>query len=262
MTEASEPGHGEPGHGHDQIADSLSAGVPGTTQALFAAGSETDTLRQIVLLAVEGVEGCDHASVFLVAGDKVSAPASSDRVARELDTLQQHFGEGPCLEVIRQSDVIYADDLVGASRWTSFGPAAIAAGVRSILSLRLEASETLGALNLYATYPQAFGVMDRARALILATLASHAVAAARSHKAEEDRAEHLTSALLTRETIGQAQGILMERERISADQAFDVLRRASQRLNIKLRDVAQNLVETGENPSSASPTPPSPPPAI
>jgi GAF domain-containing protein len=253
-------GANEPGHGDDQIADSLSAGVPGTTQALFAAGSETDTLQRIVLLAVDGVEGCDHASVFLVAGNKISAPAASDRVARELDALQQQFGEGPCLQVITQGEVIYADDLVGTPHWTSFGPAAIASGVRSILSLRLEASETLGALNLYATYPQAFGVMDRARALILATLASHAVAAARAHKAEEDRAEHLTSALLTRETIGQAQGILMERERISADQAFDVLRRASQRLNIKLRDVAQNLVETGENPRSVPPAAPPPPP--
>jgi hypothetical protein len=112
---------------------------------------------------------------------------------------------------------------------------------------------SLGALALYAGYPAAFGVADRARGVILASLAGLSVSAARSHEDEERRADNLNSALATRELIGQAQGILMERERISSDQAFDILRRASQHLNRKLRDVAQDLVDTGARPETGAP---------
>ena len=77
-----------------------------------------------------------------------------------------------------------------------------------------------------------------------------AFSSARTHEDEERRAANLQAALATREMIGQAQGILMERERITPDQAFDILRRASQHLNVKLRDVAQNLVDTGERPDT------------
>jgi len=93
-------------------------------------------------------------------------------------------------------------------------------------------------------------VVDRAKGVILASLASVALNAAHSFEDEERRIENLHSALSSREVIGQAQGILMERERIAPDQAFDVLRRASQYLNIKLREVAQTLVDTGERPET------------
>jgi AmiR/NasT family two-component response regulator len=108
----------------------------------------------------------------------------------------------------------------------------------------------MGGLNLYAHYPQAFNVIDRARGLLLAALAALAFTSARSHEAAERRDATLHAALATREVIGQAQGILIERERITADQAFDILRRASQHLNRKLRDVAQTLVDTGEKPDT------------
>jgi AmiR/NasT family two-component response regulator len=107
-----------------------------------------------------------------------------------------------------------------------------------------------GALNLYARLPGAFGVVDRAKAVILASLADLALSVAHSHEDETRRSDNLNLALATREVIGQAQGILMERERITPDQAFDILRRASQHLNRKLRDVAQDLVDTGERPET------------
>jgi len=96
-------------------------------------------------------------------------------------------------------------------------------------------------------------VVDRAKGVILASLASVAITAARSLEDEERRIDNLHTALSSREIIGQAQGILMERERITADQAFDILRRASQFLNVKLREVAQNLVDTGERPETGPP---------
>jgi len=127
-------------------------------------------------------------------------------------------------------------------------------GVRCILALRLYADGTLGALNLYARYPGAFGATDRAKGVIFATLAGLALGGAEAHEADDRRADNLHQALATREIIGQAQGILMERDRITADQAFDILLRASQRLNVKLREVAEGLVDTGDSPTSGPPS--------
>jgi hypothetical protein len=106
--------------------------------------------------------------------------------------------------------------------------------MRSLLALALPANGTPpapGALNLYGRYPRAFGVIDRGRGIFLASLAARALTTARQREDDERRAANLLAALVTREMIGQAQGILMERERITADQAFDILRRASQHPN-------------------------------
>lgn len=133
--------------------------------------------------------------------------------------------------------------------WAVWSPAAVQAGVRSSLSLSMLSGNRRGALNCYASLPYAFGALDRGKALVLATLGGLALAGADAKDEAGARAGSLQAALVTRELIGQAQGILMERERISADQAFDVLRKASQHLNVKLRDVAQEVVHTGTNPS-------------
>jgi len=152
--------------------------------------------------------------------------------------------------------MVYATDLADDDRWPSFGPAAAGAGIRSALALRLSDRPT-SALNLYAHLPGAFGATDRAKALIFATLAGVALDAAEERAGDEKRVASLHEALLTRELIGQAQGILMERERITGPQAFDVLRRASQHLNIKVREVARTLIETGEAPPTGrTPRPP------
>ena len=149
--------------------------------------------------------------------------------------------------------IFYADDLGRDLRWLHFAPPATKKGIRSVLALPLSADAQLGALNLYARSPIAFGVVDRAKAAILVSMASVALSVAHSHEDEERRAENLHAALASRETIGEAIGILMERERITADHAFDILRRASQHLNVKLREVAEKLVETGEEPDTGPP---------
>ncbi len=101
--------------------------------------------------------------------------------------------------------------------------------------------------------PRAFRVVDRARGLLLVSMACFACSTARSHEDEERRAKNLDAAMVTRELIGHAQGILIERERITGDQASNISRQASQRLNVKLREVAQDLVDTGERPDTGSP---------
>jgi GAF domain-containing protein len=224
-----------------------------TVRTLFSAGSVTDTLAQVVELAVATIEGCDYAGLFLVDGDVVTTPVHTHPIVDEIDALQHRTGEGPCLEAITQGAIFYAEDLAQDDRWPDFGPQAITAGMRSVLALPLVAYGTVGALNLFARYPAAFGVVDRGKAALLASLAGLALSAAHSHEDEERRTDNLHAALSTREVIGQAEGILMERERITANEAFDILRRASQHLNLKLREVAQTLVDTGEAPDTGPP---------
>jgi GAF domain-containing protein len=204
----------------------------------------------VVALAVATIEGCDYAGLFLLEAGVVTTPVLSDPIVEQIDALQHESGSGPCLDAISQRTMIYADDLSQDTRWGTFGAQAAAAGMRSALGLPLSTNGTLGALNLYARYPAAFGSVDRARGAILAALASIALSAAHSHEDEERRTDNLHAALTTREIIGQAQGILMERDRITSEEAFDILRRASQHLNLKLREVARTLVETGERPET------------
>ena len=223
------------------------------TVGLFVAGSVQDTLDQVVTLAVTTIEGCDYAGIFLMEAAHVVTPVCSDPLVVEVDALQHRTGQGPCLDALSSTSAVYAEDLGDDQRWPTFGREAVSHGIRSLLAVPLELSGAPGALNLYARYPRAFGVIDRGHGLLLAAMAGLAFAAARSPAGGGAQSAQLHSALATREMIGQAQGILMERERISPDQAFDILRRASQHLNLKLRDVAQALVDTGERPDTGAP---------
>lgn len=219
-----------------------------TARILFTAGSVTLTLSSVIELAVATIEGCDFAGLLLVEGDVVMTPVHTDPVVSAIDAFQHRTGEGPCLDAVAHRLIFYADDLDRDLRWLHFAPLARKAGIRSILALPLSSDSQMGALNLYSHYPAAFGVEGRAKAAILASLASLALSVAHSHEEEERRAANFNTALGTRETIGQAVGILMERERITAEAAFVILRRASQHLHIKLQEVARNLIDTGEAP--------------
>ena len=243
------------GHETSTVEDSAIASAIAFTEvarSLFLAGRVEDILARAVDLSVVTIEACEFAGAFLLAGDSVSAQVGTDPIVDEVDALQLSIGQGPCLDAVAQKLTFYADELGTDPRWPEFGREAEAKGLRSLLALPMATDGVLGALNLYARYPQAFGVVDRARGLLLASMVRFACSAARSHEDEERRAENLHAALITRELIGQAQGILIERERISADQAFHVPRQASQHLNVKLREVARDLVDTGERPDTGS----------
>lgn len=219
-------------------------------RTLFGAGSVDDTLALVVDLAVTAIEGCDFAGLFRMEDGLVTTSAHSAPIVVEADALQTLTGEGPGVDVMAHGSPVYAADLADDLRWPNFGPRAYELGMRSLLALPLLDKGLYRALNLYATYPSAFGALDRARGLLLASLAALALSTALTHEAEQQHTDNIIAALATRELIGQAQGILMERDRITADQAFDLLRRASQHLNIKLRVVASKLIETGERPDT------------
>lgn len=236
--------------------DDLAAAFAGIARALYSAHTVEATLRRIVALSVATVDGCSGAGISFVQGDEIVTPVWTEPKVLEVDTMQYTTGQGPCLDAIAHREVLYADDLLTDPRWPRFGPMAAQAGMRSLLSFCLFGEATLGALNLYSRLPRAFGATGRAEALIFATHAGVALAAAveleQANEAlavEIKRLRDLHGALASREVIGQAEGILMQRELITPDQAFDLLRRASQLLNVKLREVAQYVVDTGEVPS-------------
>lgn len=227
-------------------------------RVLLAPGTLTDTLTQIVLLAVSSIEGCDEAGLCETGG----VPRAGSSVVASLDALQAELAEGPCVDTLGGLDSVYDGDLAESTRWPRFGPRAVDAGMRSALAFRLSAgAETLGALQLYARLPEAFNATDRTQGLIFAAHAGMALAVARSSADDRLRTENLQVAMVSREVIAQAQGILMERERITPGQAFDLLRRSSQHLNVKLRDVAQEIVDTGAVPGTEVRHPPSGGPA-
>ena len=243
----------EPGPG-DQQSD-LAASFAQISRALYSAHTVQETLQRIVTFSVSTIEGCSGAGISFVNGDQIVTPVWTEPIVLEIDTMQYTTGQGPCLDAIARGESVYAGDLLTDQRWPDFGPRAARAGMRSLLSFSLSGETILGALNLYAPLPRAFGATDRAKGLIFATHAGVALGAARELEdatqalaVEIERLENLHGALASRQVIGRAEGILMQRELITADQAFDLLRRASQHLNTKLREVAQFVVDTGDLP--------------
>lgn len=218
-----------------------------TVRALFSTGAVTDTLEELAQLAVNTIEGCDFAGIF-TDQKGTAATVCSDPIVGEIDSLQRGCGAGPAIHALVHQAIICVDDLSDDPRWPTFGHATHTLGIRSVLALPIFTAD--GVLNLYAQCPFAFSVVDRGKGVILVSLASTALSVARSREEGERRADNLRLALGTRELIGQAEGILMERERITAEKAFDILRHASQHLNVKLRDVAQRVVDTGEQPET------------
>jgi GAF domain-containing protein len=199
-------------------------------------------LDDVTAAAVQLVPGADAAGVLLVKrGGDFESLGDTDGLVGQLDKLQCDFGEGPCAEAALQETVVRSDDLRCESRWPRYAPAAVELGVLSGLSFKLyTADRTAGALNLFGFQP---GVWDTDAETTGAVLAAHAAAAilARRH------GEQLQTALSTRDRIGQAKGIIMERYGVDDVRAFDMLRALSQESQIKLADVAQRVIDTRDN---------------
>ncbi|GLZ53185.1 GAF and ANTAR domain-containing protein [Actinomycetospora sp. NBRC 106378] len=208
-------------------------------------GGVTAVLERIVQAARE-VTGVDVVSVTLREDDGFTTPVETDPVATKADAVQYEVGEGPCVEATVEEGLGYAasSDLAHDSRWTRFGPAAAELGLHAVFATGMfpgDAHPRLGALNYYSRQVGGLDDVDRDMALIFATHAAIVLQGARAVEAAEMRAAQLQEAVRSRDVIGQAKGILMERRGLSADQAFDTLRRTSQELNVKLRDLATTL---------------------
>jgi hypothetical protein len=218
-------------------------------EQLYTAESVDDVLLRIAESAVATVQGCGMASITLSGRDGYATAASTHPGALEVDLAQYETSEGPCLDAIRTPQV-YASAFPDG-RWPKLGARPIDSGVHSAVSYHLSAASPQsadpveGSLNAYGLAESAFDDVAREIGFVLAVHASSAVRAVAQRKST-DTGLDLQKALMSRDVIGQAKGILMERLRVTPDDAFDILRRASQSLNLKLREVAAHLAATGE----------------
>lgn len=197
-----------------------------------------ETVDRVLDYARAAVD-CSHAGVvFVHAKQRIETVASTDPVVTALHTRQMELHDGPDLSIVRDQNTVLVHDTHHEDRWPAWASAAAEAGFRSMMGVRLYTSKrTMGSLNLYDSHPHRFSEPDLQVAHVLAR---HA-AVAMSRVQESD---HLWQAIDARKLIGQAQGILMERYDLDDDRAFEVLRRYSQNSNVKLRDVAQMVVDT------------------
>ena len=203
------------------------------------------TVKSAVELLVRNVENCDSASISLVYSKRrIETPAASDELAATGDRLQEELSEGPALDTLWDEHSVYVRNLEADPRWPSWGPRLVeATGARSVLTYRLfTLSNVIGALSMYSTEADAFTSEDRAEGEALAAHIAIAVLAAQ-------RIDQFETALDSRTIISQATGLLMERYRIDAAAAFAVLTRVSSTQNIKMRDVATELIATRELPT-------------
>jgi transcriptional regulator with GAF, ATPase, and Fis domain len=214
---------------------------------LLAQESVQDTLDRVVAHCVDLVDGCEHAGVLVIEGNKtVRTLAESSDLVRASDNLQQELGEGPCFDATRRArDVYRIEDITNtAGRWRRFAPRAQEMGIGSVMGFCLYTEDdNLGALNLYSSQAGAFTDASEQMGWLLASHAAVAFSSSRSHA-------QLAEAIDTRNEIGQAMGILMERYKVADNEAFAILKKSSQNNNTRLRDIARSVAETGEIPGA------------
>lgn len=202
-----------------------------------------ETAEQVVAFAVQSL-GATHGGITLIGSGarRFETVGATHPDVSEADRVQYELREGPCVDAAVDSRLVISSDLENDARWPRWGPAAAALGFHSILSVELHGrGHRIGALNLYGKRGREFTVEDLELARIFAHQSGASLASARSEQG-------LREALATRTLIGQAQGILMERFDLNAEQAFGVLRRYSQTSNVKLREVVAEFVKTRELP--------------
>jgi anti-anti-sigma factor len=205
-------------------------------------------LRLVVALARATVGGADGASVTLRRHGRLATVAASDQTILDMDTEQYATGEGPCVDAAMAGRWFHAESLDKETRWPAFTPKARALGISAILSSPLLARERpMGALNIYSRSATAFGAEEQELAGLFAAEASNVLTAAGADVDNDRLATRVRGALRTREIIAEAQGIIMEREDISDQEAFDVLRRSSRASGRPLRDGAKDVVDSARH---------------
>jgi transcriptional regulator with GAF, ATPase, and Fis domain len=215
-------------------------GLAALARSLAAEADLEGVLSSVLTASLTHIEGAEYAGITAFSRHGASTPVATDELVLVIDQLQYATGEGPCLSAAADHEAaVLVDDLTADARWPVFSDGAVSHGIASMLSLHLyTARDTIGALNVYAHRPHAFTADSVHTGVLLAAHSAAAIAAATTTR-------DLRRALDSRDVIGQAKGILMERFKITSADAFDMLITASQDFNRKLRDVAAEVTETG-----------------
>ncbi len=210
-------------------------------RVLAAPRNAEEILTKVTSAAVDLIAGVDTAGILLIKkGGQFESIAGTDELPHELDELQHTLNEGPCIEAASSSDydVVRTDDFRRETRWPAYTAAVQKLGVLSGLSFRLYTHErTAGALNLFGFQPTEW---DIERQTIGTVLAAHAAAALMA----TNQSDNLRSAVASRDRIGQAKGIIMERFDVDDVRAFEMLRQLSQESNTSLIEIAQRVIDT------------------
>lgn len=236
-------------------SDELVVALRSAAHDLVARRSISDleqTLDYIVAAAVDTVPGADAGGISMTENGHITSRCPTNEDVHKLDELQALLHEGPCITTVEdppEHGVILARDLAeppDADRWPRFAPQAVEHGYRSLMSTQLSPhGGTRAALNLYSHTPGAFDDSARTIAGLFGVQAGLLLYGA-------NYAAQMSRALDTRDVIGQAKGILMERFGLESDQAFQMLVRTSQDTNIKLTDIARRLTtSTGRQQAPA-----------
>ena len=224
--------------------DHLSEGISELSRLLVNEEALDDTLQRVADLACRNIGGADVAGVTLLRDGQPTTAVFTDPTSPEVDSAQYETGVGPCLDAFRHQQVFRIESTTQDERWGAFSEACVEHGIMSTLSLPLGVrGNGIGALNLYAKQPGAFSEEDEQLGMMFAAQASVALANAQLYDSAYRLTQQLQEALTSRAVIDQAKGILMGKEGVGPDEAFNLLRTASQRENRKLRDIAQDLVD-------------------
>lgn len=232
----------------DTVAESL-----GHVTAIPAARDLVDgALRLVVALAKATVQGADGVSVSLSRHGRLSTVAASDQTILDMDADQYATGEGPCVDASIEGRWFHSQALDSETRWPAFVPKAQTLGIKAILSNPLLVGErSVGALNIYSNTPGAFHPKDQRLASVFATEASTILADAGAAVPDAQLASRLVEALHSRELISRAQGIVMQRDGVSAEAAYASLRESSRRSNRPIRELAAELGSATVGPDSS-----------
>ncbi|MGH3561174.1 MAG: GAF and ANTAR domain-containing protein [Mycobacterium sp.] len=207
---------------------------------VYQGSSPDEVYAAICVAATLMVPGCDHASLLLHRGDSNATVAASDGVARTIDKLEIAVGDGPCLDAIEEEAAQIDADLTVHSQWPALAARIVReTPVRGAMAFRLLVDRRkVGALNLFSDEPNVFDRASAERAIILAAFATIATNAA----AQGEQATTLRRGLASNREIGKAIGMLMVLNDISEDEALDLLRRTSQDTNVKVADIAGEVI--------------------
>ncbi|WP_234038693.1 GAF and ANTAR domain-containing protein [Micromonospora coerulea] len=212
--------------------------------------ADLDTvLAKIAELAKCTIPGASEVSVTLIRGDDAHTAAFTGELAIALDEWQYEQGQGPCLDASVATESVLVSNMSNESRWPNWTKRALGAGANSSLSIGLPVQEKVtGALNIYATKPDAFDEEATTLAQTFAGYAAVALANIHLYDTQATLARHMQAAMANRAVIEQAKGIIMGERRCTPDEAFAILAKLSQDTNSKLRDVAAALVAKAAGP--------------
>jgi GAF domain-containing protein len=228
------------------MTDSLGALHQELAGVVVAGRELTEVLTEIVQISRRAVAGAEASSITLIKDDRAYTPAYDGQLAMDADEIQYERGYGPCLDAGRSGTVFLVADMKAEERWPDYAMHAAGLGVGSSLSVPLPyQGTTIGALNMYSGRARAFGESDVPAGEEVAAFVAIAVGNAEASARATDDVANMRKAMASRAVIEQAKGILMERYKVTAEQAFTLLTHASQRSNVKLREVAEELTGTG-----------------